>query len=308
MQDRFFFREYVKSGHESQEEHGKCSKRDPNSGEIYADRRGLILVDARSFRRAAGQSECVPDFPAVHVFADGPGDFLVERFAGKDARRMNIIRDHSLFSDANLPGKFAENEIAVGLSSLKMLVALAKVIRRAARAGGKASLDSRELLADADVVPVAIVFAEVAKTLIRIEEQIFLPIVDDFFDLDVAPLEPDNLVVHAAQLAARAKRDERRGCMGSGFELLKDREIWVFGVENRMTAPAYNRLGLPERAERDGRSTLRAIERPRLGLGRPWERRSSYAHHQPSKLRRFFNLRSSNSTNSPRYKAGSASL
>src|SRR5207245_399300 len=165
MQDRFLFREYVKSGHESQEKHGKCSERDPNAGEIYADRRGLVLVDARSFRRAAGQFECVPDFPSVHVFADRPGDFLVERFAGKDARRVNIIGDESLFSDANLPGKFAENEIGVGVSSLKMLVALAKVIRRAAWAGGNSSLDSRELLADAAIVPVAIVFAEVAKTM-----------------------------------------------------------------------------------------------------------------------------------------------
>src|SRR5258708_5341290 len=195
MQDRFFFREYVKSGHESQEKHGKCSERDPNAGEIYADRRGLVLVDARSFRRAAGQFECVPDFPSVHVFADRPGDFLVERFAGKDARRMNIICDESFFSDANLPGKFAENEIGVRVSSLKMLVAL-----------------------------------------------------------------------------------------------------------------AYKRPRLAERAGRDGRAALRKIERPRLRLGRPWERRSSHAHHQPSKLRRFFNLRSSNSTNSPRYKEGSGSL
>src|SRR5580704_14673335 len=101
-----------------------------------------------------------------------------------------------------------------------MLVFLAKVVRAAPGRSGKRALDHRKLLANADVVPVAVVFAQVAKTLVGIEQQIFIPDIGDSFHLDTAPLEPDDLIVCAAQLAARPERNERLGNAGSGCELL----------------------------------------------------------------------------------------
>src|SRR2546430_11966416 len=59
---------------------------------------------------------------ATIVLANRPGDFLVELLAGQHARRMHVVRDGSLFADANLPREFAEDEIRVGVCSLKMLV------------------------------------------------------------------------------------------------------------------------------------------------------------------------------------------
>src|SRR5260370_7587903 len=96
--------------------------------------------------------------------------------------------------------------------------------------------------------------------------------------------------------------------MSNGFELLKNGEIGIFGVQDAMATRTNHRLGLAERVQHDGRAALRTIQTLRLWLrwsGKWWNAR---AHHQPSKLRRFLNLRSSNSTNSPKYRPGSGSL
>src|SRR5437879_4177345 len=146
----------------------------------------------------------------------------------------------------------------------------------------------------------AVVFAQVANALIRIEENVFVPAVGDSVDLGAPPLEADDFVVGVAQLAARAKGNERPYVARLNFELLEDGQAGIFGVEDAMAARAHHSFGLAERAQHNGRAALRTIQRLRLRLGRPRKRRSACAHHQPSKLRKFFNLRSSNSTNSPR--------
>ena len=214
---------------------------------------------------------------------------------------MHIVSNGGLFADANLPGKFAEDKIRVGIGSLEVFVDLAKVVRRT-------PIGHRKLLANTDVVPMSVIFAEVANALVRIEQNIFMPAVGDSVDLGAAPLEPDDFVVRIAQLAARTQGNERPYVARLNLELLEDGEVGIFGVEDGMAASAHDRFGLPERTQRDGRAALRAIQRLRLRLWRPGQRWSARAHHQPSKLRRFFNLRSSNSTNSPRYKAASGSL
>src|SRR5437879_1737997 len=122
MEDRLFFRAHIKTGHERQQENGKCYEGDPNTGDVDGDRRRLILVDAHRFWRIAWQLEGVPDFAAIHVLADGPGDFLVELFAGENARRVHVVRDSSPFTHTNLPRKFPEDEIRVGFGRLKVLV------------------------------------------------------------------------------------------------------------------------------------------------------------------------------------------
>jgi len=214
---------------------------------------------------------------------------------------MHIVGDDCVLADANLPRKFPEDKIRVGIARLEVLVGLAQVI-------SSAHLVCRELLANSDVVPMSVIFAEVANALVRIEQQVFIPGVTDALDFAMAPLKADDLVVRAAQLAARTQGNEGPYVTRLYFELLEDGEVGVFGVEDGMAAPAHDRFGLAERTQRDGRAALRAIQRLRLRLRRPGKWRSASAHHQPSKLRRFFNLRSSNSTNSPRYRAGSGSL
>jgi len=75
---------------------------------------------------------------------------------------MHEVGDNRVFADANLPGEFAEDEIGVGVGRLEMLVDFAKVVRCG-------EFDDRELLADADVIPMAVVFRKIAKAFVRIE-------------------------------------------------------------------------------------------------------------------------------------------
>src|ERR1700687_990498 len=304
MKDRVFFRAHIETGHERQEENSKGGERDPDAGDICGDGRRLILVDARRFGGSARKLEGIPDFPAVHVFADGPSDFLVELFAGQDARWMHVVSDGRLLADADLPGEFAEDEIRAGVDGLEMLISFPEIICP----HYSANFRGGQRLANTDVVPMSVIFAEVANALVRIEQNVFVPVVGDSVDLGAAPLEADDFVVCAAQLAARTQGNEGPYVTRLYFELLEDGKVGVFSIQDRTAAPANDRFGLAERAQRDGRPALRTIQRFRLRLWRSGKWRSASAHHQPSKLRRFFNLRSSNSTNSPRYRAGSGSL
>src|SRR5690349_15067092 len=206
---------------------------------------------------------------------------------------MHIVRDGSLFADTNLPWKFTENKISAGIARLEVLVDFAKVV-------GRGSLAHRKHFADADVVPMAIVFIEVANAFVRIEQHIFVPAICDPLDLHTAPLEPNDFVVRIAELAARAKRNEGPDITRFDFELLEDGQIRILGIEDAMTARAHHGFGLAERTQNNGCAALRTIQRFRLRFGRSGEWWRARAHHQPSKLRRFFNLRSSNCTNSPR--------
>src|SRR5438445_10741369 len=115
---------------------------------------------------------------------------------------MHIVRDGSLFADTNLPWKFTENKISAGIARLEMLVDFAKVV-------GRGSLAHRKHFADADVVPMAVVLAQVANAFVRIEQHVFMPPVGNSIDLRAPALKPDDLVVRAAQLAARAKGNKR---------------------------------------------------------------------------------------------------
>ena len=64
------------------------------------------------------------------------------------------------------------------------------------------------------------VFGQVAETLIRVEQQVLGPTVIDPVGGDGAHLEADRLVGIAADLAARAQRNERLYALGR-LELLE---------------------------------------------------------------------------------------
>ena len=119
---------------------------------------------------------------------------------------MNVFGDAGSLADADLPGKFTENEIGGGFGSLKMLVVFPEIID-VQDAGG--SGERGKFFADRNIVPMALVFAEIAKTLVGIEEQVFVPVVAFAVGKNAATLEADHFVVGAAQFSARAERDHR---------------------------------------------------------------------------------------------------
>jgi hypothetical protein len=55
-------------------------------------------------------------------------------------------------------------------------------------------IHGRQGTQNAGVVPVAVVFGEIAKPFVRVEEDVFVPTVGDPFDLDGAALKADRLV------------------------------------------------------------------------------------------------------------------
>ena len=63
----------------------------------------------------------------------------------------------------------------------------------------------RDAVDDLDVVPMALVLAQIAEPLLAIEEQVLIPAVGLVVDLDRAALEADDLRVVAVERAARAR-------------------------------------------------------------------------------------------------------
>ncbi len=135
-----------------------------------------------------------------------------------------------MLAHADLPREFAEDEVRVGVRGLKMFVALAKIVGGRAGTIKEGLFHAGQSLANADVVPMAVVFAEVANALVRIEKNVFVPVIIDPLNLAMTPLEPDNLVVRVAELSTRSERNERLDVVGNGLELLKNGEIGIFGV------------------------------------------------------------------------------
>src|SRR5229473_655743 len=79
------------------------------------------------------------------------------------------VRDIGVFADANLPRKFTEDEIGIGIASLKMFVGFSEIIGGGTGAIEEGAVHGGQRLANTDVVPVSVVFAEVANALVRIE-------------------------------------------------------------------------------------------------------------------------------------------
>jgi len=106
---------------------------------------------------------------------------------------------------------------------------------------------------------VAVIFGEIANGLVRIEEDILVPVIADALDLDAAALEADDFVIHPAKFAARAQGNERPVSCGNGLKFLQDLKVGILGVEDGMATLANHRFGVPQRAQHDGRSALRTV-------------------------------------------------
>src|SRR5207302_9337572 len=93
--------------------------------------------------------------------------------------------------DTNLPGKLTQHEGGRGWGAVERRICVALVaylLADAAQHLGKAAQDANE-------IPMAVIFAEIAKALIRIEEQILRPAerVVFFFALHLTILKTDHL-------------------------------------------------------------------------------------------------------------------
>src|SRR5271154_5217716 len=157
---------------------------------------------------------------------------------------MDVIAHDGALAYADLPGKFSDDVSGGGVGGLEV----AKVFTQVVGGGNDGAANGRQVLADRDIVPVALVFAEITKTPVGIEEQIFVPVVADTVGLDAAALEADDFVVGAAEFSARAERDEGLEFAGDGLELLENLERGIFGVEDGVAIFADDRYGLLERA------------------------------------------------------------
>src|SRR5580765_5955005 len=166
-----------------------------------------------------------------------------------------------MFADADLPGKFAEDVIRIGVGSLKVLVDFAEIVNGS-------ELDDGKLFADAYVVPVAVIFREIVRGFVRIEEDIFVPVIADALDRDAAPLKSDDFVVCAAKLATSAQGDERRHFARDDLKFLQDLEIGVLRVQDRVATFANHGFGVPHGTKNDRRATLRTVQGLYLRLRR----------------------------------------
>src|ERR1700676_3078345 len=141
----------------------------------------------------------------------------------------------------------------------------------------------------------ALILGDIAEAFKRIEEQIFVP-GEDFVSSYFAHLEADDLVLGVAELATRAKRDLRLNSLRS-LKGLQDLELRSRRIDHAQALRADD-------AQRMSKSTN--LDRAAaVGAG---ERSGFDGHCQPSKSRRFFKCRSSNSTARPRKRSGGFSL
>src|SRR5262249_26118823 len=145
------------------------------------------------------------------------------------------------------------------------------------------------------------VLGQVVESVVRVEQQVLAPLVGDAVDEDLPNLKPHDFMIGVAlrsgcrrrseNLAARSQRDQRL-VTHRFLVLLKDRDGWIFGIENRSTALADDVDGVAERADRGGRPAVRTID---------WsdaDRRASLAvrhRYQPSKVRTFLSRSASKS-------------
>ncbi len=92
--------------------------------------RWLIFEDADGFGRLALQFECLPDFFAVEIFADGPGDFagVLVFFVGQEVRRLDVVHHDRRVADANLPRELAEDETRRRFRGLEVAIGFAEII------------------------------------------------------------------------------------------------------------------------------------------------------------------------------------
>src|SRR5580704_1078589 len=128
--DLFIAREKIGHDHQAEKARAQEQEKGPDLLETARVGRRLIFKNAKGLGRLARQLECLPDFLAVSVFADGPRGFARNVFARKHRGRTYEIRHGGVLSYAHLPREFSDDIVRVGVRSLKMPICLSKIIGR----------------------------------------------------------------------------------------------------------------------------------------------------------------------------------
>ncbi len=184
-------------------------------------------------------------------------------------RRGDVVARASDVERAHAPRKLPDDVVGRCRRGLEQLERLALVVRgRVPAARGRRRHRSQR----GDVVPVALVLAEIAEPLFPVEEQVFVPAIRLVVDDDVAVLVADDLVLVTVEGAARAQRNLRHVTF-SRLRFLEDEHVRVVRILDRGAARAGDRLGERDGLQLDGRAAVAAVEarglRPRPFLDRP---------------------------------------
>src|SRR5271165_3278745 len=217
---------------------------------------------------------------------------------------MNKIGDHGCFAYAHLPGEFAKNRSRFGATRLKMPVTLAQIVDHRKWGRFQSRIQNRHFLTNGHVIPVTVVFRQITKALVRVEQYILAPGIFDVINSRTSSLIADYLVIRAAQLTARSQRNQWSNVRGDLLEFLQNLEVRIFGIEHAMATAAHHGNRLAKRAQHNRCAAVRALQGFHLWLWRTRGWRKAGVHYHPSNERRFFRRKSSNSTNSPRYSTG----
>src|ERR1700751_1061945 len=108
---------------------------------------------------------------------------------------MDVVCDASSFADPYFPWKLAENKIRASIRGLEMFVYFAEIIYFVRCAQSR--IDHRQFFTYRCIVPMPVVFGQVSETLVRIEKDVFVPVIADAIDLDRSPFESNDLIIGA---------------------------------------------------------------------------------------------------------------
>ena len=187
------YRAHEAEGHYQQHQHGKDR---PVPRDLALVGRGLVGKDAHRARWCAWQVERLPDGGASRVLAERPGGLLIRALGREQQRRGDVVAHAGHVERPHAPRKLSQDVVGGRRRRLEQLERPAVVARR--RPSARRRL-RRQDPQRRDVVPVALILAEVPEALLAVVEQVLVPAVLLVVDDDVAVLVADDFKRVAAQ-------------------------------------------------------------------------------------------------------------
>ena len=240
-------------GHEREPQHDEDREHPPVAPRTARVGRRLVGEDTQRARWRPGQRERGPDGAARRVGAEGPRLVVAVALAGEQHRRRDEVDRLHLVAGAHLPRELPVDDPRGGRRPLEPLELAAVDLR------SRGAVTARQHLQRPDDVPVALVFAEVAKAVVRIEEQVLVPAVVDAFGRDRAVLEPDGVPRDAVEGGAFAQRDLWHVLLPR-LRLLDDLQRRIARVHDRAARRTRDRGRVLASAQRDWRRARGAVE------------------------------------------------
>jgi hypothetical protein len=140
-------------------------------------------------------------------------------------------------ADTHDPREFAEHVRGARRRRLKVLVGAAVQLTHRVLPD---TVPGGLFVDDGDVRPVSFVLAEIAESLLRVEQDVLVPRVGNTLHGDGALLEADDLVARTVPVAARAEWNLRRDALAV-LDLLQDPDVGIRRIGDRSTTIADDR-------------------------------------------------------------------